>query len=98
GVSFAGKRVVIAGSGPLMLPVASALKASGANVLLVAEQASRRAGVGFAMGLVKHPATLVQAARYRAGFLRTKYSFGEWVNAARGDQGDNALYIQHGQC
>jgi NADPH-dependent 2,4-dienoyl-CoA reductase/sulfur reductase-like enzyme len=96
GLSFAGKRIVIAGSGPLLLPVASALNASGANVVLVAEQASRRAVVGFAMGLMKHPATLIQAARYRAGFLRTKYSFGEWVSAARGGDGVKEVDITDG--
>ena len=85
GMSFAAKRVVIAGSGPLLLPVAGALKSSGAKVLLVAEQASRRAVVGFGMGLVKRPATLLQAARYRMAFLGTPYRLGEWVVAARGE-------------
>jgi NADPH-dependent 2,4-dienoyl-CoA reductase/sulfur reductase-like enzyme len=96
GVSFAGKRVVIAGSGPLLLPVASALEAAGAHVLLVAEQASRRSVAGFAMGLLKQPATLIQAARYRAGFLGTPYHFGQWVSAARGDGGVGEVDITDG--
>ena len=85
GVSFAGKRVVIAGSGPLLLPVAVALRADGARVLLVAEQAPRRAVAGFALGLWRSPATLLQAARYRAAFLGTPYRLGTWIVAARGD-------------
>ncbi|MEO8333908.1 MAG: FAD-dependent oxidoreductase [bacterium] len=85
GLSFAKQRVVIAGSGPLLLPVASALVTSGANVVLVAEQASRRAVLGFAIGLVTRPATLLQAARYRASFAGTSYRLGEWVSEARGD-------------
>lgn len=84
GVTFAGKRVVVAGSGPLLLPVAAALAADGARVALVAEQASRRSVMGFALGLVRTPATLAKAAGYRAGFLRTAYQFGMWVTAARG--------------
>ena len=40
GTSFVGKRVVIAGSGPLLLPVAASLAKSGAKVALVAEQAA----------------------------------------------------------
>ncbi len=96
GLSFADKRVVLAGSGPLLLPVASSLKAAGARVLLVAEQASRRAVAGFAIGLVKEPATLLQAARYRGGFVGTPYRFGEWVSAARGNGGVTEVDISNG--
>ena len=85
GASFRGKHVVIAGSGPLLLPVAHALTTDGASVRLVAEQARSRAVARFALGLFRHPATLVQAARYRAGFFGTPYTFGTWVTAARGD-------------
>lgn len=85
GTSFSGKRVVIAGSGPLLLPVAGALAVAGADVLLVAEQASRRNVMRFGMGLLRAPSTLLQAARYRAAFRGTPYRFGEWVTAARGD-------------
>jgi NADPH-dependent 2,4-dienoyl-CoA reductase/sulfur reductase-like enzyme len=91
GLSFAGKRIVIAGSGPLLLPVAGALKASGASVVLVAEQASRRA-----VGLVTRPATLIQAARYRAGFIGTPYVFGQWVSAARGETGVTEVDVTNG--
>jgi NADPH-dependent 2,4-dienoyl-CoA reductase/sulfur reductase-like enzyme len=96
GFSFSGKRIVIAGSGPLLLPVASALKSSGALVQLVAEQASRRAVVGFAMGLLTRPRTLLQAARYRAGFRGAPYHCGEWVSAARGDNGLSEVDITNG--
>ena len=51
GTSFDGKRVVIAGSGPLLLPVAASLAKSGAKVALVAEQAAGRNVRRFAMGL-----------------------------------------------
>ncbi len=84
GCSFAGKRVVIAGSGPLLLPVAAALVSHGAKVILVAEQAPRNDVVRFALGLWRRPAALLQAARYRAGFLRVPYALGMWVTAARG--------------
>lgn len=85
GVSFAGKRVVMAGSGPLLFPVAAALSADGARVLLVAEQAPPRAVVDFALGLWRSPPTILQAARYRVAFLGTPYALGTWVVAARGD-------------
>lgn len=85
GASFAGKRAVVAGSGPLLLPVASALEADGATVRLVAEQARLGDVARFAVGLLRTPATLLQAMRYRAGFLRTPYRLGTWVTAARGE-------------
>ena len=84
GVSFAGKRVVIAGSGPLLMPVAAALSADGARLQLVAEQAPRRSVLRFAVGLWRSPSRLVQAARYRTAFLGTPYTLGTWITAARG--------------
>jgi NADPH-dependent 2,4-dienoyl-CoA reductase/sulfur reductase-like enzyme len=84
GLSFADKRVVIAGSGPLLLPVAAALAANGARVLLVAEQAPSRAVAEFAAGLWRRPRALLEAARYRARFLRTPYRPGTWVTSAEG--------------
>jgi thioredoxin reductase len=85
GASFAGKRVVVAGSGPLLLPVAAALVADGAHLPFVAEQAPSGAVAGFALGLWRRPAALLQAGRYRAGFRSTPYRPGWWVAAARGD-------------
>lgn len=84
GVSFAGKRVVISGSGPLLLPVAAALAADGARIALVAEQAAASSVMDFAFGLVRTPATLLEAAAYRSAFMRTAYRFGTWVTAAHG--------------
>jgi len=85
GLDVSGRRVVIAGSGPLLLPVAASLTASGARVVRVAEQAPRRHVRAFALGLWRRPSSLAQAARYRLAFARTPYALGEWVSAARGN-------------
>lgn len=85
GLRVDGKRVVVAGSGPLLLPVAASLARAGARVQLVAEQAPRANVLRFARGLWRAPRTLVQAARYRAGFRSAAYLTGTWVSAARGD-------------
>lgn len=79
GVDVAGKRVVLAGSGPLLLPVAAALSRAGARLAIVAEQAPAAALYGFAARLVESPARLRQAAVYRAAFVRTPYLPGTWV-------------------
>jgi len=97
GVSFRGKRVVIAGSGPLLLPVAASLSRRGAKVLLVAEQASGPSVARFAAGLWRRPLTLVQAATLRAGFATTRYATGTWVAAARGDTALREVTVSDGR-
>jgi len=61
GMPIEGKKVVIAGSGPLLLAVARYLRAHGADVRLIAEQTSRSAVLRFGMRLVGHPRKLMQA-------------------------------------
>ncbi len=85
GATLGGRRVVIAGSGPLLLPVAAALARAGARIALVAEQAPAAAVARFAAGLWRHPRLLAQAVRYRAAFWRAPYRCGVWVSAACGD-------------
>jgi D-hydroxyproline dehydrogenase subunit alpha len=84
GASFRGKRVVIAGTGPLILPVAASMSSTGADVRLVAEQASFSAVRNFALTLLGQPDTLLQAAMYRLAFARTPYAMGSWVVSATG--------------
>jgi NADPH-dependent 2,4-dienoyl-CoA reductase/sulfur reductase-like enzyme len=88
--------VVIAGSGPLLLPVAASLRAADARLVLVAEQASARRVARFATGLWRWPQTLLQAARYRAGFARTPYRTGHWVVEARGTDSVHEVVITDG--
>jgi NADPH-dependent 2,4-dienoyl-CoA reductase/sulfur reductase-like enzyme len=97
GTPFAGRRVVIAGSGPLLLPVAASLAAAGARVALVAEQADTGAVVRFGASLWRRPALLLQAARYRAGFLRTRYAAGTWVVSAEGSESVERVTVTDGR-
>ena len=62
GLSIAGQRVVVAGSGPLLLAAAATLKRCGAKVLCIAEQTSASARLESAIGLLTSPAHLGQAA------------------------------------
>lgn len=73
GLPIEGRRVVIAGTGPLLLAVAAHLRARGARILAVCEQAPLRQWLPLAAQLARHPAKLWQAARYRraAGRLLT---------------------------
>jgi NADPH-dependent 2,4-dienoyl-CoA reductase/sulfur reductase-like enzyme len=79
GMPIAGKRVVVAGSGPLLLAVAHYLRTRGAQIALVAEQAEASAVRRFGLSLARHPAKLWQAARLRLGI---RYLTGCWPIAA----------------
>ena len=85
GLSIEGKRVVIAGTGPLLLAVAGYLVARGANVLLIAEQASslRLARFGVALfGAGKSS----QALELKRRLKHVKYLHDCWPVAAHGKE------------
>jgi len=84
GMPVSGLRTIVAGSGPLLLPVAASLQRAGATVQLVAEQAPFREIARFAAGLWSTPRLLGRAARYRYGFARARYATGVWVTSAAG--------------
>ena len=84
GLPIQGKKVVIAGSGPLLLAVAEYLKRSGAEVLLIAEQAPRMALVGFGFSLLIQRGKISQALKLRRELAGIKYLTGCWPVAAHG--------------
>lgn len=72
GLPVRDQRVVIAGSGPLLLASAATARHNGAQVVHIAEQASRRAVAGFAAQLPRWPHKLLQSfslfdRHYRTG-------------------------------
>lgn len=85
GLRIPGRRVVLAGTGPLLLPVAATLAKGGAEVLLVAEQADTAQLVGFVASMLGAPGKLLDALRYRGAFLGTPYRPASWVTRADGD-------------
>lgn len=70
GLVLPGRTVVVAGTGPLLLPVATGLAAAGARVAALVESADPRALVRRPAPLAAQPAKLAEAARYAAGMLR----------------------------
>lgn len=95
GLPIAGKRVVVAGSGPLLLAVADYLHEHGAHVLMVAEQASGAALRGFATKLVRYPSKIFQAIRLRLGLLSVPYRTDWWPTAANGSGKLDSVTLQH---
>jgi NADPH-dependent 2,4-dienoyl-CoA reductase/sulfur reductase-like enzyme len=85
GWPIAGKRVVVAGSGPLLIAVAANLRAAGAKVLLVAEQASWAKLIRFGLALPRlAPDKLLQGLGYQIQLLGVPYRAGCWPIAAQG--------------
>ncbi len=96
GADFRGRVAVVAGSGPLLLPVAAYLEGAGAEVALVAEQAGLGALGRFAAGLALQPRKLLEAARYRGGFFPAPYRSGTWVAEAHGRERVEAVTVTDG--
>jgi len=96
GLPIAGKRVVIAGSGPLLLAIAANLRRSGAHIQGIFEQASWRQLARFAPTLAAHPAKLVEGVRYRWQTLRSPYKPGRWIVRALGRERIEAVAATNG--
>ncbi|MER6350409.1 NAD(P)/FAD-dependent oxidoreductase [Streptomyces sp. NPDC001634] len=65
-----GRRAVVAGTGPLLLPVAAGLAAAGVTVAALVESADPRAFARHAGTLAAQPDKAVEAALYAARLLR----------------------------
>jgi D-hydroxyproline dehydrogenase subunit alpha len=95
GYPVAGKRVVVAGTGPLLLAVGAHLKEDGAIISSVVEQAALARLAPFAASLWAHPAKLVQGARYRSKLWKTPYRTGCWVvEAVAGHDGQRLKSVR----
>jgi NADPH-dependent 2,4-dienoyl-CoA reductase/sulfur reductase-like enzyme len=77
-----GKRIVVAGTGPLLLAVAAHLVEYGARIVCVAEQAPASKLIPFSLSLWKQPAKILQGARYRTSVWEAPYRIACWPSAA----------------
>jgi D-hydroxyproline dehydrogenase subunit alpha len=85
GLSVNGKKIAVAGSGPLLWAVADFLKRHGAEIVLIAEQAPWSRLMKFATRLpLRAPAKMVQAAGYKWNLLKVPFKAGCWPVAAQG--------------
>ncbi|WAW92776.1 FAD-dependent oxidoreductase [Xanthomonas citri pv. malvacearum] len=85
GWPLAGKRVLVAGSGPLLLASAATLQRHGAHVLGIHEQTSPTALRQFALQLWRWPGKAAQAVALRLQLRAVAYRAGSMVIAAHGD-------------
>lgn len=91
GLTLRGERVVIAGSGPLLLAAASTVGKAGGKVVAVIEQAPRAALLRFAAGLWRWPDKLRQLCTLMPGHLHTASQ----VIEARGEDRLQTVLVRH---
>jgi NADPH-dependent 2,4-dienoyl-CoA reductase/sulfur reductase-like enzyme len=84
GLGIRGKRVVLAGTGPLLLAVAAYLRKQGAEIPIVCEQASWTSLAWFTAQLVSYPGKVVQAIQLKKELAGVVFAANSWPLAAHG--------------
>jgi NADPH-dependent 2,4-dienoyl-CoA reductase/sulfur reductase-like enzyme len=97
GWPVAGKKVVVAGTGPLLLAVADGLKQHGANIVCVAEQAARGRVLSLGVQLLRFPAKLAQLAGLKARLAGVSQRYGVWPVRAVGREAVEAVELTDGR-
>lgn len=94
GLSIKNKRIVVAGTGALLLVVAEYLKSKGAKVLLIAEQTSQVKLAKFGFGLITHPKKIAQAISLKTKLFGVKYLTDCYIVSAEGKGKLEALNLR----
>jgi D-hydroxyproline dehydrogenase subunit alpha len=97
GLDPRGKRIVVAGTGPLLLAVAAGLTKAQADILGIYEQAPLSRMLSFALSLAAHPAKLIEGARYRREVLRVPYRTNCWIVRAEGSTRVESVTVTNGR-
>jgi NADPH-dependent 2,4-dienoyl-CoA reductase/sulfur reductase-like enzyme len=97
GARFDGARVVVAGSGPLLLAVAAALRRAGARVVGITEQAPLARLAFFGVGLWREPRKLVEGLGYAAALAGVPFRAGAWVREAVGREAVGGVLVTDGR-
>lgn len=85
GLPIEDKRVVIAGTGPLLLAVAAYLRDKGAKIVSICEQARWNDLACFSVGMLTSPPKLAEALHYGRKIFRVPFRADCWPVAAQGD-------------
>ena len=86
GLPIRGKRVLVGGTGPLLLAVAAYLRKHGAEIPIICEQASWSMLAGFSMALLAQPAKIAQGVQLKRELAGVPFAANSWPLAARGQQ------------
>src|ERR1700723_2148056 len=98
GLPIRGKRVVVGGTGPLLLAVAACLRKHGAELPIICEQVSWSMLAGFSMALLAQPAKIAQGIQLKRELAGVPFAANSWPLAARGRQELESVTIsRHGK-
>jgi D-hydroxyproline dehydrogenase subunit alpha len=86
GLPIRGKRVVIAGTGPLLLAVAAYLRKHGAEIPVICEQASWSSLARFGAALLGFPEKLAQGLQLKKDLSGIPFVANSWPLVAHGSQ------------
>lgn len=95
GLPIRGKRVVVAGTGPLLLAVAAYLRKHGAEVPLICEQAPWIKLVRFVIAMMRHSRKLVQGLQLKKEIAGIRLAANSWISAAHGHGKLEAVTVSH---
>lgn len=84
GLGIDGRRVVVAGSGPLLPAVAAGLARYGAQIVGIFEQAPMGRLARFALTLAAYPGKIGEGIRYRSATFAAPYRTSSWIVRAHG--------------
>ena len=94
GLDVSGKRIVVAGTGPLLLAVAAYLKKKGASVLLIAEQAPLRRLLRLGISSLRVPGKFSEVLELRKEIRGIPYKTCSIVTEAIGGRSLTAVTIR----
>lgn len=97
GLDLAGAPVLVAGTGPLLMPVAATVRRHGGRLAAVLEQAPWSRVLGLAPLLATRPAKAAQALGLAWATLGSPYRPGWWVAEALGRERLEAVRITDGR-
>lgn len=97
GMPIERRRVILAGSGPLLLAVADYLKAQGAHVLCILEQADWWNVTKFGLSLMRSPGKLLQALQLQFSLRGVPWLRGRWPLRAEGRSAVQAVTFTDGK-
>jgi D-hydroxyproline dehydrogenase subunit alpha len=97
GWPVAGKRIVLAGSGPLLLAVGAGLRKMGGHIVSINEQAPFSRLFSFGVGLLRWPDKLAQAMRLRWSLRGAPFRCGVWPLRGEGDDQLRRIVLTDGR-
>jgi D-hydroxyproline dehydrogenase subunit alpha len=96
GLPIGGKRVVVAGTGPLLLAVAGYLRKHGAEIPIICEQAPWSRLARFSAALLGQPGKIVQAMQLKSELSGVPFAANSWVTAVHGKDAVESVTICRG--